>query len=435
MSYVLYCKKCLYPSNHGLTLSFDEEGICSGCRIHQEKYFLDWHQKFRELQKLVLDYKKSGNYDCIVPVSGGKDSFFVVHIVRHVLKLNPLLVSYNRHYNTAIGIKNLEILRTMTGCDIITMTPKPELTRKLLQSSLRMFASMHWPFIAGDTVFPVQMAVRLKIPLIIWGAHQGIDQCGMFSHRDNVEMSRRYRREHDLLGKEPEELVDKDENYSEEALSPLFYPKDSEIERVGVRGIYLNNYIRWDSKAQHEKMLKIYRYFTMPQQRTFDTYNDVNCAHYSGVHDYIKFCKLGYGKATDHACREIRLGRLSREQGIFLINQYQNRSPNDLETFLSWINWSKKEFQACIDQHRDLKAWNKETNGLWKQKTPLVTEYNNSIDTENEIFNFNSYRITAPTANHTLTYPYPLLMQGGMSGTSEEVDGHESSWSLDDGWL
>ena len=150
----------------------------------------------------------------------------------------------------------------------------------------------------------------------------------MFSHLDEVEMSRRYRREHDLMGYEAEDLIDR-HGLTENDLRPLFYPQDADLRRVGVRGIYLGNYIRWDSKAQHERMVADYDYYMGNLPRTFDTYNDVDCRHYAGIHDVIKFRKLGYGKALDHACREIRFGRLARAEGLALAEQYQDRAAPD----------------------------------------------------------------------------------------------------------
>ena len=110
---------------------------------------------------------------------------------------------------------------------------------------------MYWHILAGQTVYPVRTAVQFKIPLIIWGAHQGIDQVGMYSHLDEVEMTRKYRKEHDLMGFEAEDLLNMENNLTKEDLEQFLYPHDKEIEAIGVRGIYLNNFIRWDSKAQH----------------------------------------------------------------------------------------------------------------------------------------------------------------------------------------
>jgi len=229
----------------------------------------------------------------------------------------------------------------------------------------------------------VQIAVRLKIPLIVWGAHQGIDQVGMYSHLDEVEMTRKYRKEHDLLGFEAEDLVCEKEGISEKDLAPYIYPHDKELEKVGVRGIYLNNYIRWDSKAQHEKMIEMYGYESREQDRTFDMYNDVDCFHYSSIHDYIKYIKFGYGKVMDHASREIRLKRLTREQGIELVKQNVQKELNDenLKLFLDWLGMTKHEFIESIYAFRDIKIWEKDNHGMWFLKDSVINYFNDdSVD-------------------------------------------------------
>jgi N-acetyl sugar amidotransferase len=362
-----YCKRCLYPENHPLNIVFDEHGVCSGCRIHEEKDVLDWNEREKKLETILNDYKNTNgnNYDCIIPVSGARDSYFIVHTVKNIYGLNPLLVTYNKHYNTELGIRNLAYLRTIFDCDMITLTVNPESVKKITRATMRKMGSMYWHVIAGQTVFPVQTAVKQKIPLIIWGCHQGIDQVGMFSHLNEVEMTRKYRKEHDLMGFEAEDLIDIFDHVEKEDLTPYFYPSDEEIEQVGVRGIYLNNYLRWDTKAQHEQMIKLYNYETRIQTRTFDTYNDVDCFHYSDTHDYIKWLKFGYGKVLDHATREIRFGRLSREEGIELVKRYQYNTPKTTDLFLNWMGIDSSAFDLIIDQHRDPKVWKRNINN-WK---------------------------------------------------------------------
>jgi N-acetyl sugar amidotransferase len=338
--------------SHPLGIMFDEEGICSGCRVHEEKDRLDWKERELQLAKLLGSYRgrTRGRYDCIVPISGGRDSFFIVHLVRKIYGLNPLLVVYNRHYNTRAGIHNIERLRTVFGCDIVTLTIDPERIRRIMRCSLALRGSFHWHALAGQTAFPVQQAVRLKIPLVIWGAHQGLEQVGMFSHLDEVEMSRRYRHEHDLMGLEAEEMVGR-EGLSEIDLKPLFYPTDHELFRGGVRGIYLGNYVRWDTKAQHDSMVELYDYYAGPLTRTFDTYNDVDDLHFTGVHDLIKFHKHGYGKATDDACREIRFGRLSRDRGLHMAQAYQRKAPTDFQALASFVGLSEQEILAYVARY------------------------------------------------------------------------------------
>lgn len=363
-----YCLRCLYPANHPLGIVFDDQGVCSGCRVHEEKDVLDWQGRFEILKSITERYRSRGNsaYDCIVPVSGGRDSYYIVHTVKNLLGLNPLLVSYNKHYNTKVGIRNLAYLRTIFDCDFIMHTVPPQVVKKVTRSTLRLMGSMYWHCLAGETAYPVQMAVRMKIPLIVWGAHQGLDQVGMFSHLDEVEMTRKYRKEHDLMGFEAEDLLRADFQIRERDVLHYLYPHERLLETVGVRGIYLGNYIRWDSKAQHELMIENYGYETARQARTFDTCNDVDSFHYSGVHDYIKYAKHGYSKVTDHATREIRLGRMTREQGIELVRNHEQQQPDDLPIFLDWIGMSAEEFHQCVDIHRSPAIWRREA-GSWRK--------------------------------------------------------------------
>jgi N-acetyl sugar amidotransferase len=362
------CARCLYSDYHPLYLTFDDEGVCSGCRVHEEKDQLDWSARGEKLQSILEDYRnRSGNnYDCIIPVSGARDSYFIVHTIKHVYGMNPLLVTYNKQYNTAVGVRNLANLRIRFDCDIMTLTVNPETVKKITRSTLRRFGSIYWHCLAGQTVYPVQVAVKFKIPLIVWGAHQGVDQVGMFSHLDEVEMTRKYRMEHDLMGYEAEDLIDEFDDITELDTMPFRYPDNRELERVGVRGIYLNNYIRWDSRAQHEQMIRAYGYETVRQTRTFDTYNDVDCWNYSDVHDYIKFVKHGYGKVTDHACREIRLRRMTRGQGIRLVCQYSPQPPRNLPLLLEWLGITENAFHYIIDQHRNRQIWRRNNDWKWE---------------------------------------------------------------------
>ncbi len=377
-----YCKRCLYPENHPLGITFDKEGVCSGCRIHEEKDIINWKDKEKDLKKILVEFRNNDNknYDCIIPVSGARDSYFVVYMIKNVYKMHPLLVTYNKHYNTKLGIRNLAYLKTIFGCDLLTLTISPENVKKITRATIKKMGSIYWHCIAGQTVFPVQVAVRFKIPLIIWGAHQGIDQVGMFSHLDKVEMTRKYRKDHDLMGFEAEDLIGVD-GLNDSDINALKYPHDKEIEKVGVRGIYLNNYIRWDSKKQHETMIKKYKYETAEQRRTFDTYNDVDCFNYSNLHDYIKLIKCGYGKVTDHASREIRLKRMTREEGIEMVKKYQNLAPleNHLNLFLTWIGMGKNEFLSHIERKRNLEVWKKEGKKRFLKDTIINHIYEEGV--------------------------------------------------------
>lgn len=368
MSDTQFCKRCFYSTDHPLGLTLDNEGICSGCRVHEEKDSLDWPMRWEKLKALVEPYrvKDGSKYDCILPVTGAQDSYYTVYLVKERLGLNPLLVTYNKYFNTSLGIRNLANLRIRFNCDILYQNVNPISVKKIVRSTLRKFGSIYWPILAGQTVFPVQTSVRYKIPLIIWGAHQGLEQVGMFSHEHEVEMTRRYRKDHDLMGHEADDLLSIFDALKEEDIWQYRYPDDRDLNAVGVRGIYLGNYVRWDPKAQHEQMIKEYGYLTTKFLRTFDCYDYVDCFNYMNLHDQLKLYKHGFSKVTDHACREIRHGRLTRAEGLRLVRQYEQVPAGFSKLFHEWLGTTPLAMQFIMDQHRNPKFWKVKEPGQWE---------------------------------------------------------------------
>lgn len=363
----LSCRRCLYTTSHPLGLTLDEEGICSGCRIHEEKNRLDWHARWEQLRNLVAPYRVASGktYDCIVPVTGANDSYFIVHLVKERLGLNPLLVTYNKYFNTALGIRNLSNLRIRFDCDILVQNVNPVSVRKITRATLRKFGSLYWHCLAGQTVFPVQTAVRYRVPLIIWGAHQGLEQVGMFSHEHEVEMTRRYRTDHDLMGHDPDALLSIFDTLTEDDIWQYRYPADADLHSAGVRGIYLGNYVRWDPKAQHEQMMSTHGYRSAAFARTFDCYDHVDCYNFMDLHDQIKLYKHGYSKVTDHASREIRHGRLTRAQGLSLVRAHEQAPLRHDSQFFEWLGTDPRGLQFILDQHRNPRFWSQPKPGRW----------------------------------------------------------------------
>jgi N-acetyl sugar amidotransferase len=377
------CKKCLYSECHPLGLTINDNGICSGCVIHEEKNTIDWELKWNKLKKLTKTYKSNHSYDCIVPITGAGDSYYTLHVIKNKLKLNPLLVHYNTYFNSIEGIKNLANLRTKFNCDILIQNINPISVKNITRLTLREFGSVYWHCLAGKTVFPVQTAVKYKIPLIIWGAHQGMEQVGMFSHYHEVEMTRRYRKDHDLMGFEADDLISKYDSISDEDIWQYRYPEDTEISSIGIRGIYLNNYIRWDPKAQHEEMIKLYNYQPKKFLRTFDTYDYTECNVYLYLHDLLKLYKHGYSKVTDQISREIRHGRITRDEGLILEAYYFKDSCDDLSSFCDWLNMDKQSLQLMIDFHRNPKFWKKKWPSEWEfipKKSEVVNSRKNDVE-------------------------------------------------------
>lgn len=363
------CKRCLYTSDHALGIVFDEEGICSGCKIHEEKNQIDWKLREKEINDLVKKYRSSkAKYDCIVPVSGAKDSFYILFLVIHILKLKPLVVSYNKYFNTPEGIANLAKLRLSFNVDFQLKNVDPRIVKKITKKSIYAYGNPYWHCLAGETVFPVQTAIMMKIPLIIWGAHQGLEQVGMFSHLDNVEMTRRYRKDHDLFGVEANDMVDPYDDLLEEDMINYRYPSFADIESLGLKGIYLGNYFRWDPYAQHIKMINKYGFKGRNLTRTFDKFDHADCFVYSDLHDLFKFYKHGYSKVTDQVSREIRFGRLNRIQGKNIVSYYENRLPQYIDIFCEWLGTEKNSLLFAANRHRNKNHWIEVEPNKWMRK-------------------------------------------------------------------
>ena len=384
MTNIQFCKRCLYSTAHPLGLTLDDEGICSGCRIHEEKDKLDWSKRWKVLKELVKPYRNhdDNNYDCIIPVTGSQDSYYIVYLAKVKLGLNPLLVTYNKYFNTPLGIRNLANLRIRFNCDILYQNVNPISVKNITRSTLRQFGSIYWPILAGQTVFPVQTAVRYKIPLIIWGAHQGLEQVGMFSHEHEVEMTRRYRKDHDLMGYEADDLLSIFDTLKEQDIWQYRYPDDRDLNAIGVRGIYLGNYVRWDPKAQQEQMIREYDYHTSKFLRTFDCYDFVDCFNYMNLHDQLKLYKHGYSKVTDHATREIRHGRITRDEGLALVKKHEQMPSEYSQLFLDWLGVTPRSMSFLMDSWRNGKYWNQPQFGKWEFNGWSNHQKNNSNSTQ-----------------------------------------------------
>jgi N-acetyl sugar amidotransferase len=364
-----YCTRCLNPANHPYGLTFDDQGVCSGCRVHEEKDKINYAERWNILVDLVDKYrnKDGSNYDCIIGISGGKDSHFITHIVKNELKLNPLLVTYNHQYNTKAGLRNMKNLVQKFDCDHIRFTQKMSTIKKLARVSLRKMGDICWHCHTGIGTYPIQIAVKYKIPLIIWGDHGNQDMVGQFSHHDMVEWSKKVRQEHSMRGFDWFDFVG-EEGLTRADMIPYVYPSDEELEEVGVRGIYLGNFLNWNAKKQAEIMIRDYDFESCPQERTNNCYENVECWHCSGAHDYLKYLKFGYGRATDCANYDIRFGRITREMGIELVKNYDSKRPHDLDILLNFLEMTEDEFVKIIDSMRDPAIWHKDSDEKWHVK-------------------------------------------------------------------
>jgi N-acetyl sugar amidotransferase len=361
-----YCVRCMYPENAKPTIIFDEFGVCSGCRYHESRQRLEvnWDERLKMLETILEEARhmaraRGNSHDCIVPVSGGKDSHFQVWLLKKKYGMNPLLVTFNHAYNAPAGLRNLENLVSRSGCDLIRYTAGVDSVRRVSRYMLEKVGDLTWHYHAGIRTFPFQIAVKYNIPLIVWGEHGFAELTGIVSLEDFVEFTRWTRKEHDMRGYEPSDLIGKG-GITAQDVAPYVYPSDAEIEKTAVRGIYLSNFMYWDAKSHAELMIKEWNFAPVAyeRERTFNLYAKIE-DHANDVHDYLKYLKFGYGRATDDASMEIRHGRMSRAEGIEMVKRYDAREPSSLEFYCDFLGISKPQFYGLVEKMRDPNIWEK----------------------------------------------------------------------------
>ena len=351
-----YCTKCLYPDTKPL-LEFDKNGVCSACINSEKKETIDWLQKEKDFKEILKKYKSKDNrnYDCIIPVSGGKDSTFQAYTMKERFGLNPLVVNLHPLDQTDIGRKNLENLKKL-GVDCIEFTPNPTVYSKLAKFGLIELGDFQWPEHIGIFTIPVQIAVKFKIPLIIWG--ETSEEYGVATEKHHVTY---------FLDKiKPEDMTQ--HGFKTEELIPYIYPSNEEIKKVGIMGIFLGSYIKWDIFKQLEIVKELgFLENEEIKEGTYDKWENID-VYFTVFHDYFKFLKYGFGRATDHASIEIRHGRLTRNEGIELVKKYEGKIPKKyLEKFLDAANISENEFCAICDKFTNKEIFLKNPDGSIKK--------------------------------------------------------------------
>ena len=372
-----FCKKCLYPSTKP-QLQFDERGICSACNNYKLKDEVDWGKKKVDLLHILDKYKsKDGSkYDCIIPVSGGKDSTFQTYTIKETFGLNPLAVNFHPHDQTEIGRKNLENLKQL-GVDCIEFSANPLVYSKLAKFGLVELGDFQWPEHIGIFTIPVQVAVRYKIPLIIWGENPQLEYGQPTNIDTDTILDREWNEKNGgyFLDKiKPKDMTKY--GFKTKELIPYIYPSDDDIRRIGVTGIFLGSYIKWDLFKQLDFVKELgFSENDEVKEGTYDKWENLD-VYFTVFHDYFKFLKYGFGRTTDHASIEIRYERITREQGIELVKKYEGKIPRKyLDKFLKSADISEQEFHDICDKFTNKEIFLTNEDGSIKkddEKNPIL---------------------------------------------------------------
>jgi len=362
-------------------LHIDDEGICNACRSIEKRKEIDWDQRKKELVELLGKYRqKENNWDCIVPVSGGKDSTYqVIRMLQ--LGLNPLCVTSHTCDLSDIGRKNIENLKHL-GVDHVEISPNPIVRAKLNRIGLTEVGDISWPEHVGIFTVPVRAAVQFNVPLIVWGENSQNEYGGPAAAADNNVLTRRWLEEFGgLLGMRVSDLA---ETYGIEArqLLPYQYPSEEELQRAGVTGLFLGHYLPWDGLSNALiAQANGFKTFDKPVEGSMVNYENLD-NHQTGIHDYFKFLKFGFSRTTDIACLHVRRGRITRQDAIEIVRARDGKFPwscldKPLIDILEPLEMSIDEFVKVCDRFTNKKIFKPDASGaLLKDKLGNLEKLN-----------------------------------------------------------
>jgi len=378
---IKYCVRCVMPETKP-DLHIDGEGVCNACRSYEHRKAIDWDARRTELDALLARYRTTDgtNWDCIVPVSGGKDSTYqVIRMLQ--LGMNPLCVTATTCDLSDLGRKNIENLKQL-GVDYVEMTPNPKVRAKLNRVGLSDVGDISWPEHVGIFTIPVRAAVQYRVPLIIWGENSQNEYGGPAHAAANNVLNRRWLEEFGgLLGLRVSDLQER-EGIQRQHLIPYTYPTDAELEQVGVTGLFLGYFIPWDGYT-NVLVAQGHGFVTYPTcvEGSIVTYENLD-NHQTGIHDYFKFLKFGFARATDIACLHLRRDRISRRDALDLVRLHDGKFPwtylgKRLEDILAPLELSVDEFVAICDRFTNKKIFVKDTRGnLVRDRDGNLTKIN-----------------------------------------------------------
>lgn len=367
---VMFCKKCTV-SNQRPRITFDEHGVCSACNYAEYKRTkVDWNMRERELIDLCNKHRKNnGEYDVIVPCSGGKDGSFVAHQLKYKYGMNPLAVTWAPLKATDVGRKNLDAF-IASGFNHILGTPNPQTTRKLTQLSFRHLGDPFQPFIYGQYNFPVQMAVKHNVQIIMYGENGEVEYGGDMKTaytptREIQDQDQQY-----FSGLPPEFWVEHGITLAD--LQPFMGPKYEDVIKNGTEIHFLGYYKFWDPQENYY-YCKEHTGFSPNTERSEGTYSKYASLDdkIDGFHYYLSYIKFGIGRATSDSAHEIRDGKITREEGVALVKRYDHEFPKKhYNDFLEYCSITDEDVHEVIDSWRSDHLWHQE-NGLWKLRYPL----------------------------------------------------------------
>ena len=374
---IKYCKKCLFP-NTKPDLFFDDNGICDSCnsadikhgtRRGNNKENIDWNKRRNEFDQFIsLKLKnKNSDYDCLVPVSGGKDSTWQVYVAKKILKLNVLAITFDQFDQTDVGVHNLKVLKEI-GVDHFHITMNPLIIKKLVKKGLEIIGDPYWVNHVGMFTIPLNIASKFSIPIILYGENPQFEYGGPLESRSKMAMDKRWRQEFSgMRGLREEDMVDHEIKLSD--LSLLKYPEISELKKSDVSSIFLGYFMKWDP-LKHTEFVKTlgWKALSKPPEGSWLDYE--NCdMKFIDIRERIKYLKYGYGRATDQLNIAIRMNEMSRAQALSIVKKIDGKvDEKNLINFADYLELNKEELVNIIESFVNHDIFTKNKTGEFTEK-------------------------------------------------------------------
>ena len=356
---VIYCSKCVI-SNQRPRITFDKDNVCSACRFAEYKNTkIDWDERERQLRDLCDRHRrKDGYWDVVVPSSGGKDSTYVAHILRHKYNMNPLTATWSPMLYTDVGRRNLTNMID-SGLDNILGTPDGKTHRLLTKLSLEIMGDVFQPFIYGQKGFPMSVAINYKIPLVMYGENGEVEYGGDSKNSDkpthNItdDMTKHY-----FSGILPEDFSKY--GIEKNKLNYYYPPKKEKADEIGLENHFFSYYKKWIPQENYYYAVENCNFEPEPDGRSEGTYSKYAGLDdkVDGYHFYFAYLKFGHGRTTSDSAHEVRDGHITREEAAALVKKYDGEFPKKhFKEFLDYVDMTEDEFLQVCDRFRPDHLW------------------------------------------------------------------------------
>jgi len=361
-----YCKECIIPSTRPDQI-FDENGICGACNSYKKRVRIDWNEREKKFFEIINKISIPKNkWNCIIPSSGGKDSTFQALKCKE-LGLNPLIVTASTCDLSVVGRKNIENLKKL-GFDTIEFSTNLLVRGRLNKFCLNQIGDISWPEHVAIFTIPFKIALYFDISLIIYGENSQFEYGGPPNTLDNLILDRKWLEEFGGMNGLRVSDILLSEIFDEKDIEAYTYPSSQEIEKKKINGIFLGQFFEWDSEKNYE-ISKNKGFLAYDNQLEGCYFNFEKIDNYQhGIHDYFKFLKYGFGRATDQLSYLIRRGKILRNEAIQIVRNYEGKYPasymgKPLKDILSNIEMNEKEFKKICEKFTNKKIFKTDQNG------------------------------------------------------------------------